>query len=235
MRTLLLDLAHLSSFPDFLTIKHNLTLTPSCQANYPSYSRSHLPLLRCASSQRVLELQKNASVAATSPAAAASGKCSAQAADNNNESIRSMEDPFTQFNGHNNLLYTKNNPHLAAAKRPALDSNEIAVITTSKTTRNTKVFVKDLCDLACNDNSWLNNLCNYILDKAANSSNNSSSNLALSQSNSSNNNDKLLGPIFCSWCNCSTMNNKFVKSATIFLISEFCILYFQTANIIQSK
>ena len=31
------------------------------------------------------------------------------------------------------------------------------------------------------------------------------------------------------------MNNDFVKSATNFSIAEFCVLYFQTADIIQSK
>ena len=81
----------------------------------------------------------------------------------------------------------------------------------------------------------VSNLKNYVLDEAANSSNDSSSDLALSQSKSWDNDNKLLGPIFWLWCDCLTINNDFVKLATNFSIVEFCVLYFQTLDIIQSK
>ena len=109
------------------------------------------------------------------------------------------------------------------------------MVTPAKSIKSTKVFVKDLRDLACNDNSRLNNLRNYVPNNPANASNKSSSNVALSHSESGNNNNKLFGPIFCFWRDHSMMNNDFVKSATNFSIAEFCVLYFQTADIIQSN
>ena len=109
------------------------------------------------------------------------------------------------------------------------------MVTMAKAIKSTKVFVKDLRDLACNDNSCLNNLKNYVPEDPANASDASSSDVALSQSKSGDNDNKLLGPIFCLWCNCSTVNNNFVKLATNFSIAEFCVLYFQTADIIQSN
>ena len=168
-------------------------------------------------------------------AAAASTKRSAWAALKDDNTISSIEETQAQFSNNKSSNYTNNDPPPAAAKRPALDCNKIAVVTPAKSIKSTKVFVKDLRDLAQNNNSHLNNLKNYVPDESANPSNNSSSDIALSQSESGNNDNKLLGPIFCLWCDCSTMNNHFVKSATNFFIAEFCVLYFQTADIIQSK
>ena len=151
------------------------------------------------------------------------------------EPADTSEYPLTQLSEHEDSTEETNNPPPAAAKRPAIDSNEIAVITPSKPTKKNKVLVKDLRELTRNDDLRMNNLRHYVPDEVANSSDDSSAEISPSPSKSGDNDDKLIGPIFRSWCDRSTINDDFVKAATNFSIAEFRILYFQTADIIQSS
>ena len=161
LHTSILDLAHL-----FHILIFSQSNTIQCLDHHvkPSFQESQevASLFCIAQAVRAYYCcKKHAAVSALSTPAAAFGKRSACAAPKDNKSLSSNEEPLTQFSNHNNLLYAKKDPPPASLKRPALDSNKIAVITPSKSTKNTKVFVKDLCNLACNNDLRLNNLKNY--------------------------------------------------------------------------
>ena len=99
--------------------------------------------------------KNQSAVVAPFAAATTSTKHSARAALKDNDLISSKEEAQQQFRNHEDSSYTNKDAPPAAAKRPALDSNKIAVITPAKTNQSTMVFVKDLQDLAHNNNSRL--------------------------------------------------------------------------------
>ena len=102
--------------------------------------------------------KKQTTVSTPPAAAAASTKRSACASLKDNNSISSKDESQAQLSNNKPSNYTNNNPPPAAAKRPALDSNKIAVVTPAKAIKSTKVFAKDLRYIACSNNSRLNNL-----------------------------------------------------------------------------